>query len=126
MIVAFAPEEEVEAFGEKLTLRLDWRAITTIEGDLNVTFPTVVAQIHSGDPSYSLLSRVIWACLRKHNPEVSIDQCLAMVMENGNEGAKVGFALNALLERAFPIVEDKEQKNAPKRRGRSKTFAAVG
>jgi hypothetical protein len=45
VIVAFAPEEQVEAFGETYTLRLDNRAISVIEGALEMDFPTVVDHV---------------------------------------------------------------------------------
>ena len=125
-LVAFCPEEQVEAFGETLTLRLDFRAITTVEGALDLAFPVAVAHARNSPPSYSILSRLLWSCLRQHNPEITIDQCLGMVMDRGAEGAKVGFALDALLERAFPIAEDKKPKNGQRRNGRQKTSAASG
>ena len=127
-LVAFAPEEQVEAFGETFTLRLDFRAISVIEGALNLQFPAVVAELRGGNPPYATLSRVLWALLREHHPEVTIDQCLAIVMDPGKDGGKFGFALDALLERAFPVVtEDRKKPNPPKKRGgRSKTSGASG
>ena len=126
-LVAFAPEEQVEAFGETYTLRLDFRAISVIEGALEMSFPLVVANIRGGSPSFGMLSRVLWARLREWNPEVTIDQALAIVMDGGKDGAKFGAALDALLGRAFPITEDREKPNPPKRRrGRSKTSAENG
>jgi hypothetical protein len=126
VIVAFSPEEQVEAFGQSLTLRLDFRAISTIEGALDVQFPVAVAHARNSPPSYSILSRMLWACLREYNPEVTIDQALAIVMDKGADGMKVGAAFDALLERAFPITEDRKRENPPKRNGRSKSSAAVG
>lgn len=126
-ITAFAPEEQVEAFGETYTLRLDFRAISVIEGALDVDFPTVVAQIRGGKPCYGVLSRVLWALFREHHSGVTIDQALSIVMDRGKDAAKFGMALDALLERAFPIAaEEREKPNPPKRRGRSKTSAENG
>ena len=126
-LVAFCPEEQVEAFGEKLTLRLDFRAITIIEGALDMQLPLAVAQIRAGTPSFSVLGQVLWAMLREHNSAITLDQCLSIIMDKGTDGAKVGFALDALLERAFPIAtEDKNPKNAQRRTGRSKTSAVTG
>lgn len=126
-LVAFAPEEQVEAFGETYTLRLDFRAISVIEGSLGTPLPDVVGRIRSGNPDYGTLSRVLWALLREWNPEVTIDQALSIVMDRGKDAAKFGFALDALLERAFPIAEGKDGPNPPKRRrGRSKASAANG
>jgi hypothetical protein len=127
MIEAFSAEEQVEAFGQVLNLRLDFHSITVIEGDLNMQMPQAALAIRSGTPSYSLLSRVLWALFREHHPEMSLPQCLSIVMDKGKDGEKVGFALDALLERCFPMAtEVRKAKNPPKRRGRSATSASVG
>jgi hypothetical protein len=126
-LVAFSPEEQVEAFGETYILRLDNRAISVIEGALDLDFPTVVDHIRNGRPRYAMLSRVLWALFREHRPDVTIDQALAIVMDTGKDGIAVGMALDALLSRAFPVVtEDRKKTNPPKRGGRSKTSAASG
>ena len=125
-LVAFAPEEQVEAFGETYTLRLDFRAISVIEGALEMPFPHAVAQIRSGNPQHGVLSRVLWALFREHHPEVTIDQALGIVMDQGKDGAKFGSARDALLERAFPIMDGRKKPNPPKRNGRSKTSGANG
>lgn len=127
MIVAFSPEEQVEAFGEKLTLRLDFRAITTIEGALDMPMPLAVTHIRGGAPSYSILGQVLWAVTREHHQHLTHDQVLSIVMDGGPDGAKVGFALDALLERAFPLPkEDRKPKKAPRSTGRSKTSVEAG
>lgn len=127
MIVGFSPEEQVEAFGEKLTLRLDFRAITTIEGALDMPLPLVIAHVRSGSPSYSVLGQVLWAMTREHHNDLTLDQVLAIVMDKTPDSARVGFALDALLERALPLPkEDRKPKKAPKPSGRSKTFVEVG
>jgi hypothetical protein len=126
-LVAFVEEEQVEAFGHKLTLRLDFRAITTIEGALNMPMPLVSAHIRSGAPGVGLLAQVIWAMLREHNAHVTHDEALSIVMDKSNDGAKVGFALDALLERVFPLPkEDRKPSDPRKRHGRSKSSADAG
>lgn len=127
-LVAFSPEEQVEAFGTKLTLRLDFRAITTIEGALNMPLPMAVAHIRGGSPSYSILGQVLWALTREHHSDLTHDQILAIVMDSGPDGTKVGFALDALLERAFPLATEGREKPNPRKRqsGRSKTSADAG
>jgi len=127
VIVAFSDEEQVEAFGEKLTLRLDFRAITVVEQALNNTpFPTVAAYVRSGTAPFSVIGEMLWALFRAHHSEVTRDEVLAMLMDKGADGTKVGFALDALLERSFPIAEGRKSKNPPKRNGRSKSSAAAG
>lgn len=126
-LVAFAPEEQVEAFGETYTLRLDFRAISVIEGALDMPLKDVCVHLRGGNPPVGLLSRVLWATLREWNPEVTIDQALSIVMDRSKAAVQFGMALDALLERAFPLAtEDRKKANPPRRRGRSKTSAENG
>jgi hypothetical protein len=126
-LIAFGEEEQVEAFGEVWTLRLDFHPITVIEGATSMQMPDVVAHIRSGKPAYSLLAQVLWALLREHHSKTTLNECLAIVMDKGPDGAKFGFALNALLERTFPVeTEDRKKPNPPKQRGRSKSSVASG
>jgi hypothetical protein len=56
---------------------------------------------------------------------VTLDQ-VAGIMFSEKDGGRLGVALTSLLDRAFPLVEDKKPKNAPKQRGRSKSSADAG
>ena len=124
-LVAFGCEEQVTVGGEALTLRLDFRAISVMEGALQSDMPSIVANFRSGRPQISVLGQMLWAMLREHHPEVTLDQAAGIMF--ADEAAKVGFALDALLERAFPFpVEDRKTKNPPKQRGRSKSSAVSG
>lgn len=127
-LVAFSVEEQAEAFGETLTLRLDFRAATVIEGALDMDLPIAVAHIRSGSCSYSVLCQVLWGLLREHHPSVTLDQCLSVVMDKGTDGAKVGFALDALLNRAFPLPAKDDDKKKPQRKpsGQSRSSVAAG
>lgn len=125
-LVAFGLEEQVQVCGETLTLRLDFRAITGIEGALERDLPTVAAVLRSGNPPITWVGQIIWFMLREYHRDVTLDQ-VAGIMFSEQDGGKLGIALNALLDRAFPVVtEDKKPKNAPKRRGRSRSSAAAG
>jgi hypothetical protein len=124
-LVAFGCEEQVTVDGTPLTLRLDFRAITIMEGALQSDMPSIVANFRSGRPQLSVLGQMLWAMLREHHPEVTLDQAAGIMF--ADEAAKVGFALDALLERAFPLpTEDRKKADPPKRRGRSKTSAEAG
>ena len=124
-LLAFGEEEQVTVDGQALTLRLDFRAITIMEGALQSDMPSIVANFRSGRPQLSVLGQMLWAMLREHHPEVTLDQAAGIMF--ADEAAKVGFALDALLERAFPLPrEDREPKKAPTRRGRSKSSVAAG
>lgn len=125
-LVAFGQEEQVEVCGETLTLRLDFRAITVIEGATSLDMPTASVVCRMPDCPVTILGQVIWALLREHHSSVTLDQ-VAGIMFDQKANARMGEALGALLDRTFPLAtEDKEPKNVPKRRGRSKTFAAAG
>lgn len=119
-LVAFGDEQQVQVGEETLTLRLDFRAITIMEGSLQSDMPTIVANFRSGRPQLSVLGQMLWAILREHHPEVTLDQAAGLMFSD--EAAKIGFALDALLERSFPLADykpgDKKPKNAPRRRGR--------
>lgn len=123
--VAFGDEEQVTIGGEALTLRLDFRAITIMEGALQSDMPSIVANIRSGRPQYSVLGQMLYALTREHHSDVTLDQAAAVMFTP--DAAKAGFALDALLERTFPLVtEDKKKPDPRKRRGRSKSSAASG
>lgn len=124
-LLAFGEEEQVTVDGQALTLRLDFRAITIMEGALQSDMPSIVANFRSGRPQLSVLGQMLWAMLREHHSEVTLDQAAGIMF--AKDAAKVGFALDALLERAFPLpTEDRKPANPRKRRGRSKSSAAAG
>lgn len=124
-LVPFGQEEQVTVFGETLTLRLDFRAITGIEGQTNYDMPTVSVICRMSDAPVSILGQVIWFLLREHHPDVTLDQ-VAGIMFDQKENAKLGVALDALLSRVFPLAEDKKPKNAPKPHGRSRSSDGAG
>jgi hypothetical protein len=124
-LLAFGEEEQVKVGEDTLTLRLDFRAITVMEGALQSDMPSIVANFRSGRPQVSVLGQMLWALTREHHPEVTLDQAAGIMF--AKDAGKVGFALDALLERSFPLVtEDRKAKNPPKRNGRLKTSAASG
>lgn len=123
-LVAFGEEEQVTVDGEPLTLRLDFRAITIMEGALETDMPSIVANFRSGRPQLRVLGQMLWAMLREHHSEVTLDQAAGIMF--AKNAAKVGFALDALLERVFPLTEGRKSKNPPRPSGRSKSSAAAG
>lgn len=123
-LVAFGCEEQVTVGGEALTLRLDFRAITIMEGALQSDMPSIVANFRSGRPQLSVLGQMLWAMLREHHSDVTLDQAAGIMF--ADDAAKAGFAMDALLERAFPLPTTENKPNPQKRRGRSKTSAEVG
>lgn len=124
-LLAFGEEEQVKVGEDTLTLRLDFRAITIMEGALQSDMPSIVANFRSGRPQLSVLGQMLWAMLREHHQDVTLDQAAGIMFSK--DAAKVGFALNELIDRAFPpVMEDRKKPNPPKRNGRSKSSAASG
>ena len=124
-LVAFGEEEQVTVDGQALTLRLDFRAITIMEGALQSDMPSIVANFRSGRPQLSVLGQMLWAMLREHHSDVTLDQAAGIMF--AKEAAKAGFAMDALLDRACPLpTEDRKPKKAPTRNGRSKTSVDAG
>ena len=124
-LVAFGEEEQVTVDGTALTLRLDFRAITIMEGALNSDMPSIVTNFRSGRPQLSVLGQFLWAVTRAHHSEITLDQAAGIMF--AADAAKVGFALNELIDRAFPIpTEDRKPKKEAKPSGRSKTSVAAG
>lgn len=124
-LVAFGEEEQVTVDGNALTLRLDFRAITVMEGALQSDMPSIVANFRSGRPQLSVLGQFLWAVTREHHSDVTLDQAAGLMFSK--DAAKIGFALNELIDRAFPIpTEDRKPANPPRQRGRSKSSAVAG
>jgi hypothetical protein len=116
-LVPFSNEEQVTVGEDVLTLVLDFRAIDVIEGLIGRPMPLVVANLRSGQPHLSWAGKVVWALLRDRHEGVTLDQAAGLMF--GEYAEKVGFVLDALLERAFPQpTEDKKKPSRPpKRRG---------
>lgn len=127
-LVSFGYEEQVTVGDETLTLCLNFRAITVAEGLLDLPFPVISAHARGQHRQLRVVGQLVWALLREHHSEVTLDQAAALFLSSGPKvAAQVGFALDSLLERAFPLVtEDRKRANPPKQHGRSKTSAAVG
>lgn len=124
---AFYDEEIVEAGEDRLTLAIDFRAIDTIEhitgeeGQIT-PMPTVVAMMFASPPPLSVSGKVVWALLRRHHPEATLDEAAGLMF--GEHGGKVGQATLTLLLRAMNLGEPEKKakdENPPKRRGASKT-----
>jgi len=124
-LLAFGEEQQVVLPDETLTLRLDFGAITIMEGALDMPMPLIVAHVRNPQRQLRVVGQMLWALLRTHHPEITLDQAAGLIFAPKDVGLKVGFALDALLERAFPLVEERP-KNPPVRRGRSKSSGKNG
>lgn len=125
MLTAFYDEELISIGDDTLRLAIDFRAIDVIEhlaGESgSVTpMPEVVAMLFADPPSLSVAGKVLWALLRRHHEDVTLDQCAGLMF--GNDGNRVATAMYGLILRAMNLGEPKKEKgkNPPKRRGASK------
>lgn len=124
-LVAFGEEEQVTVGGQGITLRLDFRAITIMEGALQSDMLSIIRNMRSARPQLSVLGQMLYACTREHHSDITLDQAAGMMF--APEAAKIGFALDRLMERILPLeTEDRKPKKAPPRNGRSKTSAVSG
>lgn len=118
-LTAFYNEEQVEVGEDKLTLVLDFRSIDVCEGLCGRPMPEIVAELRSGRPMLSVAGKVLWAMLRERHEQISLNEAAGLMF--GDKAAEIGFKLDALLERAFPLEEAaKKPANPRKRRGASK------
>lgn len=118
-LTAFYNEEQVEIGEDVLGLVLDFRAIDVCEGLVGHPMPDIVGMLRSGNPPLSLTGKVVWAVLRAKHSDVTLDQAAGLMF--GEHAFKVGFALDSLLERVFPLkTEAKKPANPRPRRGASK------
>jgi hypothetical protein len=125
MLTAFYDEEIVSVGDVTLRLAIDFRAIDVIEHiageDGTITpMPNVVAMLHMDPPPLSVCGKVLWALLRRHHEEMSLDETAGvMFSEHAN---RVGMAMYGLIVRAMNLGEPKaKDKNPRKRRGASAT-----
>lgn len=122
MVRAFYNEELVRIEGEPYRLVIDFAAIDAAEALLGQSYDTVIAEItsKSPEPRASVVGKVVWGMLRRHHPEVTIDQVATMMY--GSDAAAIGAAMGNLIQRAFNTAEEPEAKgkNPRKPRGASK------
>jgi len=125
MIPSFYDEEPLEVCGEKLTLAIDFGIIDIIEHTASredgiVPMPNVVAMLYAAPPPLSVSGKVLWALLRRHHEEVTMDQAAGLMFsEHGN---RVAIAMLSLINRAMNLGEPRKEKgkNPRKPRGPSK------
>lgn len=126
MLTAFYDEEVISVGDDTLTLAIDFRVIDVIEhlvGEAGsiTPMPEVTAMLFADPPPLSVCGKVLWALLRRHHDDVSLDQCAGLMF--GEHGNRVALAMYGLIMRAMNLEAPKEEKgkNPPKRRGASKT-----
>ena len=126
-LLAFGEEEQVTVGGQPITLRLDFRAITIMEGALESDMISIIRNMRSARPQLSVLGQMLYACTREHHSDITLDQAAGIMF--APEASKIGFALDSLMEKVLPLeTEDRKPKNPPRKRrnGRSPSSADAG
>lgn len=114
MLKAFYHEQAVEVEGSTLRLVIDFGALDAIESLTGKGFDGTVQELTRADPPMSLQARVVWGLLRRHHPEVSLDQATTLLF--GDTGKLVGIAMGQLIAAAFsPDDEPAEAKPRPRK-----------
>jgi hypothetical protein len=101
-------EVTLESKGRAYTLRLDFNAMCSLEGyfstpDRMMTFPMIVEAVKA--QSFTHLRGVVWAALRRHHPDLTVDDAGDIVWGAGGL-AGLQTQLQALMTSANPDPAD--------------------
>lgn len=132
MLTAFYDEEVVQLGEDTLRLAVDFRAIDLMEhivGDTDAITPAtlIVSHVLNSVPCpVSILCKVLYAMLRRHHEDISMDVCLGVI--GGEHSVAASYAMQTLLRRAFNFGEPEKAKdeNPPQPRGTSKPSSKSG
>lgn len=121
----FYHEQQVTTVdGEELTLAINFRAIDATEQLVKRGYDEILEDLQKDNGMVGLKGKVIWGLLREHHPEYSLDHTLPLM--RGENGVRMGLAIERLLHAAFPSVEKEKGKNPPRRGGRSRSSEGSG
>lgn len=116
MLQAFYHEAPVQVGDDTLRLTLDFGAMDAIEGQAGRPFDAIVKDLTEQTATMSLQARVVWGLLRRHHPEISLEQAASLLF--GNQGAAVGLVIGKLLSAAFASGEEVKTEEARPRKPR--------
>jgi len=98
-------EVEFKALGKTWTMKLGNGAVRHVENETGKAFPQIGRELsNEKTASISLLTQVFHASLRRHHPDITIDDCDDIIDEIGHEEA------GTLLGRAFELMQPKAGK----------------
>jgi hypothetical protein len=128
-IEPFYNEQEIPVGDEVLRLVIDFRMIDLLEGLLGRKMDELIREVCDPEPPHALTVKFVWAMLRRHHSEVTLDQ-VATLMYGDNRDV-ISFAAGALVKRAFNLFEgskEGEQSSRPPKRssGASRSSARSG
>jgi hypothetical protein len=127
MVAAFYHEQTVDIEGEPIRFVLDFAAIDATESLLGGRgYDTILADMMDGTAPLAVQAKVLWGLLRRHHPELSLDQATTLLF--GRTGLIVGASLGTLINAAFPTADPEKAKgeNPRKPRGASPTSSPRG
>jgi hypothetical protein len=127
MLNAFYNEQAVKVGDDTLRLVINFAAIDAAEGMIGRDFDQILAELTSQDPKpgLALQGKVVWALLREHHPDVSIDQVATLLF--GPASTVLGMAIGKLLTAAFPSARGAAKPANPRKpRGASKPSSSPG
>lgn len=125
MFKPFYNEEAVKIGDDTIRLVINFRAMDATESLVGRNYDEVLKEMAAGDPPLSLQGKVVWGLLREHHPDLSLDHAMTLLF--GEPSVAVGFAMNKLLNAAFPAADPEAKgKNPTKPRGASKPSTPRG
>jgi hypothetical protein len=103
-------EVDFEAAGKTWTLKLGNGAVRHIENETGKTFPQVGGELtNASTASITLLTQVFCAALKRHQPEVTMEDCDDIIDDIGHEKA------GDLLGKAFELMQPPAAKGGASR-----------
>jgi hypothetical protein len=111
-LIAFHDEQLLSLGCNRLKLAVDFRALDLAEHLVGEIVPEILPKLFSVRPSLGASSKMLWAMLRRHHEEMTLDQAGGIIVSEHSSSALA--AIHALLGRALNLgrSEDKGGKRS--------------
>jgi hypothetical protein len=103
----FFGEVEIESGGNKYKLRMDFNAMCEFEDVTGVNAMDAFADFEKGKISVKNMRAMMYAFLKRHQPDITLDQAGEILSENMG-------ALEAVVSAAMPSAKEAEGLGKPK------------
>jgi hypothetical protein len=103
----FFGEVEIESGGNKYKLRMDFNAMCEFEDVTGVNAMDAFADFEKGKISVKNMRAMMYAFLKRHQPDITLDQAGEILSENMG-------ALEAVVSAAMPSAKETEGLGKPK------------
>lgn len=104
----FFGEVEIESGGSKYTLRMDFNSMCEFEDVAGINAMDAFADFEQGKISVKNMRAMMYAFLRRHHPDVTLEQAGEILSEN------IG-ALEAVVSASMPSNEEAESLGKSKK-----------